>query len=114
MVVRVDRDRVKVKIIARQIAYDARLRWRFHECHGHGVLGHHRLARARRGAHQDRAAGVDGGDGLELEAVEGWPEGEAAAAATAAPAAEAAKPAETKAEDKGGKKEPASDDKKKK
>jgi large subunit ribosomal protein L25 len=49
-----------------------------------------------------------------VEAEETVAEGEAAAAATAAPAAEAAKPAEAKADDKGAKKEPAPDDKKKK
>ena len=49
-----------------------------------------------------------------VETEEVAAEGEAAAAATAAPAAEAAKPAEGKADDKGGKKETASDDKKKK
>ena len=49
-----------------------------------------------------------------VETEETVAEGEAAAAGTAAPAAEAAKPAEAKADDKGGKKEPAADDKKKK
>ena len=49
-----------------------------------------------------------------VETEEVVAEGEAASAATAAPAAEAAKPAEVKSDDKGGKKEATSDDKKKK
>ncbi|HKU87983.1 MAG TPA: 50S ribosomal protein L25/general stress protein Ctc [Casimicrobiaceae bacterium] len=49
-----------------------------------------------------------------VETEEAAAEGEAATAATAAPAVEAAKPGEAKSEDKGGKKEAASDDKKKK
>ncbi len=41
------------------------------ERHRHRMLGHHRLARAGGGADEDRPAGVDGLDGLELESVEG-------------------------------------------